>query len=229
MEWAYGITCAPREIDTLTPTVESLQMAGFHDPYLFAEPDTPIPDDLCGSRLFCSDVVLGPWPNLIRSIRGLLDLKPNAEAIAVFQDDIKLAEGAEDARDRNLWPAPIETLGVVSLYLAWAIRMTFARSHKGWFELDPKVVPSKAYGALAYVFPRKAAQRLAANPPNILQSRPSDSLTARWCKGAGLGYWHYSPSLVEHTGSKSTVNRHHSMGATRTAKEWVQNISAISV
>lgn len=228
MKIAYGITTAPRKLETLSGTLRSLSAAGFEDPYIFAEPETEVscPD----GRLFMNGQTLGPWPNLVSSLSRLLQLEPDADAIAVFQDDIKMTAGLRGWLEgpNGLWPESPAKIGIVSLYSAGSIQQVYRSGHgDGWFRLPDRVIPQKTFGACAYVLPRSSAQRLAEEFPYRDKFKTSDLLAGRWCKGCGLSYWQHSPSFVEHVGRVSSLSPRIDMGLHRTAGNMILEIPSI--
>ena len=183
MNIASAVTTCPRPggISYLESTLESLHDGGF-EPVVF--------DD----REFT-----GSWPNLRRALQGRFEARPDAEAIVVFQDDVRVARGLRGWLNDALWPAPVETIGVVSLYTA-----TPNHLRPGWFTLDDLPV-YRPYGALAFCFPRHAVELLLQKPANLAFKCGSDTSVATFCRNNKLSYWLHSPSLVEHVGEVSSI------------------------
>lgn len=113
MNIATGITTAPRPVSYIEGTIESVRAAGFSDPLV-------LHDDECS----------GPYRHFKRLLEILID-RTNAEAFAIFQDDVQVAVGLRDLLDRQGWPESPDQIGVVSLYTAKPHHL----DRKGWHRL----------------------------------------------------------------------------------------------
>lgn len=161
MKWATAITTAPRESSRLEATLSSVADAGWHDPIVVAEPDTPIPSSLALTRVLRNPHRLGPHRNFRRALSLLLEIEPKAEAYGVFQDDIQMAGNLRVWLDSTgVWPS--DRVGVLSLYTASANHSP----QPGWHSC--RDVPRRAHGALAVVFPPQSAAAYLSMPPRRL-------------------------------------------------------------
>ena len=114
MRIACGITTAPRKVSYLDETLASVRAAGFDQPVIVEDSDNS-----------------GSYRNFKRAVSLLLHCQPDAEAIAIFQDDIEVADGLKARLDRFGWPESAERIGVVSLYTAKPHHL----NRSGWHKL----------------------------------------------------------------------------------------------
>ncbi len=115
MDIALGVTTCERRVNYLPAMLQSLKGAGFKKPLVVNDKHRQ-----------------GPYRNFKRAVVKLLARHPDAEAIAVFQDDIQIARGARDWLDQNLWPENHEAIGIVSIYCAATHQW---QREPGWFKL----------------------------------------------------------------------------------------------
>ena len=199
--WAVGVTTAPRKEETFAASMRSILAAGF-EPHIFAEPDSPIPDEFSHLPLTQHRSKLGCWPNYYMALQEMLTRDPHADAYAIFQDDIILASQTKEFLERALWPT--ENLGVVSIYCSLA----YAQEKPGWYTLDQKWV----WGACAFIWPRHQLVHFLSN--NAIHWRLTgraqgvrniDIVVGNWAKEHSRPVWYCSPSLVQHIGNTSTL------------------------
>tara|TARA_Y100000034_G_scaffold116174_1_gene154179 strand:- start:76 stop:744 length:669 start_codon:yes stop_codon:yes gene_type:complete len=198
-----AITTAERDgEDYLPTTLRSLRDAGFADTAIFAEPNAPAPANLHVIRNLKKR---GAYPNFLHALKWLTFSKPFADAYIVWQDDIEVSLGLRQHLNDLLWPADRETIGVVSLYAA------------GLYGLEGEglvnITDHRAYGALAYVFPRHAAVKLTSDPPRRGSLTMTDVSVGEFCRREGLSYWVHNPSLVRHIGDVSSISSRNKMKA----------------
>lgn len=217
-KWAVGVTTAPRKRETFTESMRSILEAGFA-PRIFAEPDSPIPDEFRNVPLTQHRETLGCWPNYYMALQELLTRQPDADAYAIFQDDIIVAKGTREYLERALWPT--ETCGVVSIYCSLA----YAQEKPGWYTLDQKWV----WGACAFIFPRDQLVHFLSN--NAIHWRLSgraggvrniDIVVGNWAKEHSRPVWYCSPSLVQHIGNASTLWDNARATGKRKARDFVE-------
>lgn len=247
---AVGITTAPRRITVddrevdmrrtyLHTTVNALGVAGFGptserrglifwDGEVGEDDYRSLPDTW---RHMFGPPAGGPWPAFRQLLRLMLDASPDAEALAIFQDDIWLTANLAGWLG---WPAPPETIGVLSLYTAAPNHQRGNRLCGGWRELVPDPVQAipivrrgpdgvqerigdrvaqlmPSFGALAVVMPRHAAERLLERPPGQGTKTRTDHWLGRFCLEHSLAYLCHSPSLCIHLGTVSTLSDHGSL------------------
>lgn len=193
-------------VDYLTGTLESLHTAGF-EPIVVNDPEFE-----------------GSWPTLRKALGTLLENDEAAEALCVWQDDIRVAAGLSGWLDANLWPCEPAEIGVVSLYTA-AVNL---QSEDGWFRLSDLAI-HRPFGACGYCFPRWAAQRLIDNPTNVAFSMGSDTSVASFCIREGLDYWMRSPGFCQHVGSISSIGNTRGLDPQRSAGRWIVDCATMAV
>lgn len=222
-QWSVGVTTAPRASATLSQCLESLQMAGWSRPRLFAEPETEIPSRWADLPITLRDTRLGAFPNWYLGLAELLMREPDADAYFMIQDDSILATNLRTYLERMLWPGP--SVGVVSVYCPAHSSVNrddgFHPLCDGW----------RAWGALAYIFPRESALELLGDV-EVLRHRfegPNgglrniDSVVGAWCERADRGYFVHVPSLVQHVGETSTLYPGATASGNRRAAEFVDD------
>lgn len=204
-EWAVGVTTSPRREPTIHRTVDSLKESGFF-PTVFAEPGSFVDVDApVVQRTFRH----GCWKNYVETLRDLLSLKPDAQAIAVFQDDIVICKNVKDFLEHDLWPG-LRT-GAVSLYSAeeYESQGVVGIDKRGFMVL----------GLCAVVYPRDVAHRLVhefghdwrgchcktSYVDDVTKKKAADTWVSSSLKAMGRDVFHYRPSLVQHISDVSSV------------------------
>ena len=201
--WAVGVTTAPRAVETLAHTLESLTRAGWSKRCVFAEPKSYLPSDT--TQVVQRAERLGAFPNWYLGLAELVLRHPDADAYMMLQDDVELASNLRSYLEQTLWPA--RGTGVVSVYCPSHYRR---RRSVGYHAIDEGW---NTWGALCYVLPTSRARRLLSDP-DVLEHRwrgpcdglkNIDSVVGAWCRRAQLSYLIHVPSLVQHTGDSSTL------------------------
>ena len=107
LNWSVVVTTAPRKKPKLKTTVQSLKAAGWNNPIVFAEPESPT----CDAKTYTSENKLGVFHNWMRAARHALD--SNADVIMMVQDDVWFSPDSKWFAESALWP---EKCGFLSLY-----------------------------------------------------------------------------------------------------------------
>lgn len=203
--WAVGVTTAPRQTPTVDRCVKSLKRSGFH-PFVFSEPGSMT--DL-GCPVVQRHKRLGCWRNYVQTLRDLLCLQPNAEAIAVFQDDVVACLDLREFLEHDLWPS--QRTGVVSVYSP----EEYEAGESIGIDRRKKMI----LGLQGAVYPRAVAQRLVDefghdwrgghDPKNSVAEphlkKAADTWVAESISKMGLGVFHYRPSMIQHIDAKSAI------------------------
>lgn len=221
MEWAAGMTTAPRGEATLERTVSSLAAAGWSSPRLFVEPETALPVNGRELERTDRDLRLGAYPNFFLGLAELLLRHPQADAYLMVQDDVVFCRGVRAYLERLLWPAG--EIGVISLYCPsqWSRGKEpgFHPEDRGW----------QAWGAHAYVFSNLSIRQFLGHPLALDHRlygpaegmRNVDSVVGQWCRLAGLPYYVHVPSLVQHVGNASAIYPAAMLSGNRVAADFV--------
>lgn len=202
------VTTAPRPVDYLQRTLDSLTEAGFQSVHVV--------EDNIGSGISAT---------YRKTLTEALAVP--SDAILVCQDDILVAAGLAGWLETLEWPA--ENIGCVSLYCAGPHR----KEQSGWWEQS--LVPTdklkqpwvKVYGALAMLWPRQSAEAFLAYNPHLLWKSKVDQLIGKWCMETGRRLFVHSPSLVEHIGAVSTFGGHSTLTPARMAGQWVHDVRGL--
>ena len=200
LTWAVGLLTAPRRRPVIRQTLDSLRRSGFDRIHVFAEPGSVVPPADPDVTVTVHERRLGNFLNFYSSLSVMLAENPSADAIAVFQDDIQLADGLRQWCDAQFWPLDA---GVVSLFTP--------RLHSGktigWSVLISG--RERVCGAQALVFRRDALQRFLSDPQVMLRlqtrDQHDDAVVAAWVAREGTGIAYHTPSLVQHVGDVSSI------------------------
>lgn len=201
MKWAVAVTAAPREgASYLKDTIDSIRAAGWTEGDVYGEPGTPL---LCPwpVHVHGGPKTLGPWGQFQRALRA--SLATFCDAVAIFQDDCRVARGCRAWLEDELSGWRIGDTGVVSLYTPEETVGDF-RPEPGWFAVPRKRMPY-AYGAVAVVIMRSVAEQMIDTLPRPLERTKTDYYLSMWCKQNGLRFVYHHPSLVRHVGRTSAI------------------------
>lgn len=215
--WACGMTTAPRPVPTLSRSIASLRSAGFGPFHLFAEPGTPLANLPADTTIHRRPQRLGVWQNLVQSLRDLLALHPEADTIALFQDDVISLRDVREWLEHDLWPSP--RTGCVSIYSPdWHGYETAG------VEAIRRIRGTQIMGACGLIFPRYAVERILAHPlstswrgcydknqfvENPVHRKASDTFVGHVLHELGLEKFAYSPSLLQHFADTSAIGHPH--------------------
>ena len=90
-KWAVGVTVAPRKNPTFERCYESFLEAGFK-PQIFKEPGVSLDPKFFKYGVTARPRRLGAWNNWLSSLHELRNKNPDADAYAIFQDDVVLCK-----------------------------------------------------------------------------------------------------------------------------------------
>lgn len=201
--WAVGMVTAPRIEETFTQSMRSLIAAGWDSPRIFAEPESPIPDEMKHLPITQRTDKAGCWQNFYLGLQELFTREPDADAYMLAQDDVIFYPGdaSENLRqylERSLWPA--DDGAAVSIYCG-------ALYHRkpGWHQLDGEWL----WGACAFIWPRESLKSFLGTTAQqwsaLKRERMVDVCMGRWHTQQGKKTWYCSPSLTQHIGDTSTI------------------------
>ena len=199
--WAVGITTAPRRVSRLTETIASVKAAGFSAPMVFGEPESERPEGTWSEN---ATERLGVVRNWRRALQRLLVGNPEADAIAIFQDDCVLAS------DTKAW---LESLAVptdaafVSVYCPTTYSPYNCDQIGALLKIQGRALDAMN-GAVALVFPRPMAELLAGDAifGQLTATKNLDGHIGKWCGRIGRFPYYANPSRVWHTGDTSTIH-----------------------
>lgn len=209
MDWVVGMTAYPRTPPTIGAAVDSLLFAGWPEVLISVDgakdgdsgglPAIEAMERVEGVRIDHAPSNVGPWRNFLRVLSLLLESE--ADYVLIAQDDVLLSRNARPHFESMRLPCK-EDVGALSLYCASPHDDLYGAPQ--WKRIES--LPAQAYGALAYVFPFRVAESIAARPPAHGGRAQIDVAVGKWCRAEGLGYWVHCPSLVKHVGEKSTLH-----------------------
>jgi hypothetical protein len=163
---------------------------------------------------------LGPKAHWKRSLHHLTLLadRSDADAVLLFEDDIRASVGLGEWLDRELCRFTAGEVGVISLYTASSIK-----KHPGWNVMPrierPHAVP---LGACALLFPVGSAKAFLKEDPDLHRNTGQGGSLLKWCQKTGREWWFHSPSFVQHVGVESTLGL--PINADRQAGDFVEEI-----
>jgi hypothetical protein len=222
MNWSVGVTTSARRDPTLARTLESLAIAGFPLPRLFADGPTDIPPAYGHLAASHRDERIGAFPNWYLGLTEMLMRAPEADAYIMCQDDVVFCRGLGRYLEHAV-PAVLAT-GIVSLFCP----SHFGRGHEApGFHVEDRGWDT--WGALALVFSRETLESLLSDCGVLAHRRsgPSggmrniDSVIGAWCRASGRHYFVHAPSLAQHIGKTSTLHLGAGMFGNRVAADFI--------
>lgn len=242
--WAYGVTSCAERINTLLPqTLRSLATAGFDRPRLFIDgighEEAGRVEKKFGLEVTAHDKPLKTVGNWVTALWELLVRNPTINRFALFQDDLLTCRDLRQYLDNSKWPEK----GYLNLYtfpLNQAVAPSAGRGEagacSGWFEakecangpLYHGKMGQKGLGAVALCFTRDAvidilsARRTAMRPLDaVWPTSKLDGLIVTAMNDAGWREYCHDPSLVQHTGERSSMgNNKHPLATSFKGEQW---------
>ena len=219
LNWAYGLTTVPERLATTLPTtLASLKSAGFDRPRLFVDGDRETTQSW---RQFGLELTFR-WPRLrthgnwFLALHELFVRNPLADRYAIFQDDLVASANLRAYLESCAYPGD----GYWNLYtfpenqrLAPMVGQT-GRQAVGWYRSN-----GKGKGAVALVFDRDAtlsmlsSEHMAGRPMNLDRGwRAVDGGVVDSMRKAKRYEYVHNPSLVQHTGERSSMGNNDRRG-----------------
>lgn len=222
---SLGIITADRQDDMLISTIRSIRATGFTQPiHVFSQAIRQKLSRLnsIDNNLVCTHTVTaaGCYYNWNSAARRLLKLQ--TKWVMIMQDDIVWCKQGANVLyktlndiDAGISPIKREELGLLSPYTSPAM---LADTTKGWVEARYYGHIKGLWGALALCFTHESLKAtvnnkrfLGHNCPRALDYIIGDSL--RFHMQPPLAVKVHVPSLVDHTGDKSTIYSAHAVSA----------------
>lgn len=216
-KWTVGIVTSPRPLGHyINRTLSSLLEAGWDDPHVFAEPDSPIPPELKGPLTFRPHQY-GDWTNWATAFYELLLSRPDTDYFLMSEDDALYKPHTKEYIE-----AAIPFLGEfasLSLYTPMAYHKdSFSGFHNechDWETWSTVSVVMSREKAISF-FSNEMVQRhrfdniLADQDVNYgckVDPRNSikDAVIGRWAYCSNLPIYYHTPSFVQHIGKNSTI------------------------
>ena len=223
-EWSCGLITVPSRRETLLEgTLGGLRRAGFPDPRLFVDGRSDNYDGCLNAyaKTF-RDPVIRAYANWVLGLWEIYARQPRADFFAMFQDDVVFCRDLRAYCEAFSGWARGER-AYLNLYTAEGmpakgnVELSRAAGRDGWFRSN-----QLGSGALALVFPNHAVRALLGS--KLMAGRPYDDLTRGWnnidgavsealCRseqrriGEPYTEWCHRPSLVQHAGEFSTIDK----------------------
>lgn len=203
MIWAYGVTTVPSRREELLPrTLASLKKGGFDKPRLFVDGlKDPSEYDCFGLEVTARFPGIQMGGNWILCLWELLLRDSKADFYAVFEDDFVTYKNLRQYLESCEYPEK----GYWNLN-TFPKNEQLAAGREGWY-------PSNQRGksAVALVFNRLSVAKLLGTEylTSVLNTRKScesiDGVIVNSLKESQWVEYVHMPSLVQHTGQKSTL------------------------
>lgn len=200
--WVSGITTAPRPQPTLMESIDSLTLAGWTDPIIFADANGKH-----GSLAGCDgfDVRLrlekyGVCKNWYDGLSELVETAKwaNADRILICQDDVVYAKNTRRFVESFLTTT---TPDIMSLY-----RSSAYPRNPGCISWCSWMCSHQITGILAMVFTVDIAKELIRGMSSVIaEQQQLDHHVSQWMAKNGLRVWLPWPSLAQHIGDTSVV------------------------
>ena len=195
-KWAVGVTVAPRKNPTFERCYESFLEAGFK-PQIFKEPGVSLDPKFFKYGVTERPRRLGAWNNWLSSLYELRQKNPNADAYAIFQDDVMLCRDIKTYLEQELWPSSFTAF--VSVFTP-----NHYRGNSVWNPIDQGV---NLWMAQTFIFPPLAVDSILRHP--IIRGwkgdKNIDSKIGEWARNIGMLPYYHTPSLGQHVGHDSTI------------------------
>jgi len=212
MNIALAMTIAPRREVTIDRSLVSLREAGFHeDVHVLAEPGTVGSIGAAAKTLFGDERVhvrenkrlRGCFGNWKKALKRLLS-RTNARWLLILQDDVVWKRGSAEILRAQIRSREGHRTGLLSPYTSSVV----VGEHfvDGWNEC---CLGWGFWGALAFCMDRDAAKELLRHPRFAEHggAREVDAVVAASMLDLGRPSFVHVPSLVDHIGVTSTIDR----------------------
>lgn len=203
MSLAVAVTTAPRPVETLTRSTESLRRAGFEDAAIVSDGPVVSRD---GFVTYVNSPPLGGLKNWCWALQMLVETT-QASWLMVAEDDVLWAKGAAAALAQDLeWLDAKGDVGYLSLYTCRKVSREIERRKGGRLGkgLHKSALGAGCWGSQAYVIPRSSAVALLANEAfddfrrNYVKNRNRDNIVSGCLAAMGFALYYRVPCLVSH-------------------------------
>jgi hypothetical protein len=196
------VTTVPVRRDDLLPrTLASLAGAGFDRPRLFVD-GPPGSHDNLGLDVTYRNPPVRAFGNFYLGLLELAIREPRADRYAIFQDDLVICANARQYLEACENPPR----GYWNLY-TFPHNLRRCNGHEGWSHSD-----QMGKGAVALTFSREAAKTLLCQWHMVVKPEDPkrghknlDGCIITAMKAVGFKEYIHNPSLVQHTGDKSSI------------------------
>ncbi len=175
-----SVLTSKREVDTLTPTLQSLAKGGFEKPFVYEDKQ-----------------LRSPLSGLVGMRTTLLSQYGNKRPVLTFQDDITVCLDIARYTNEVLVPLVKGRIGLISLYLCEFTRKRLFAGNRD--HLLASIETKHFCGALAWLWnPAAMTEMLSAKDFNRDSDMGDDVVVPAWLVKHGWWYLHHQPSLVDH-------------------------------
>tara|TARA_R100001377_G_scaffold27014_1_gene14511 strand:+ start:404 stop:1159 length:756 start_codon:yes stop_codon:yes gene_type:complete len=213
-KWSVVVTTAPRKKPKLKTTIQSLRKAGWDNPVVFAEPDSPT----CDATTHTNDFKLGVFQNWLKAAWHGVD--SGADVIMTVQDDVWFHPDSKWFAEKSLWPT---NCGFLSLYTPlhysivqgkmkpWGINRIFTKSVWGAMAMiwHPSVLKEIVGGQKAASWIGRRSTMKASeiehktnNPDEVCNV---DTFLGYCVRDMGREMHYVNPSFAQHISEYSSI------------------------
>lgn len=207
IKWAYGLTAIPQRRESHLPqTLRSLTLAGFPAPHLFVDGEREASTwrREFGLEVTCRWPRIRSYGNWILGFGEVFIRNPTADLYAMFQDDFICCRNLRAYLEKSL---ERKSQRYWNLY-TFPSNQELARG-EGWYDSN-----QLGRGALALVFERETVVTLLTHQHMVERPldpqfgwRKIDGGVVTCLKKAGVREVVHNPSLVQHTGLVSAIDK----------------------
>ena len=215
--WEYAVTTVPSRVrNTLPQTLDALTSAGFKDPVIATDGDLPA-EDIIFLRNWSQQITtrrnIKTFAHWHMTLLELYTRNPWSNYYAIFQDDFICVSNLKQYLTRNPCPAK----GYMNLLTFMENESKIHGKPTGWITAAGSQGIQYGRGAVALVFSHTATETLLQQPHLITRRRNAlkghisvDGAIVESMNSAGWIEYVHNPSLVQHTGTESSMgnNRH---------------------
>jgi hypothetical protein len=208
--WSYGVTTVKQRINDLLPqTLISLANAGFPKPRLFVDGEYDATQySMFGNQVTVRYPLVRTFGNWVLSLMELYIREPEADRYAIFQDDLIAYKNLKEYLNN----CPYPDKGYLNLFTLKSNQTLAPTDGTHWYLSN-----QLGRGAVALVFNRPAVLTLLMHPHMIERFQDPDrgwkgidGAIVETMKKSGYHEWCHNPSLVQHTGTLSSMgNKEH--------------------
>jgi hypothetical protein len=200
--WSYAVTAVPSRLDLLAKTIASLADGGFPDPIISV-------DGQINDPAYVSYPHIGTFKHWHRTLLDLYSRNPWSQYYAIFQDDMICVQNLRQYIELSQIPEK----SYLNLFTFMENEGIVKDQPTGWL---PAYRTESGFqmgrGAVALVLPHDAVETLLSSNHFITRRRDAirgnrslDGAVVEALGQAGFTEYVHNPSLVQHTGSVSSM------------------------
>lgn len=200
--WSYAVTTVPSRLDSLSETLSSLADGGFDKPVISV-------DGFINDPAYVSNAPIGTFKHWHRTLLDLYSRNPWSQYYAIFQDDMICVKNLR----HYLALSEIPDNSYLNLFTFMENEDIVRDQPTGWIPAyRTQAGFQMGRGAVALVLPHNAVEALLSSNHFITRRRDAirgnrslDGAVVEALGQAGFTEYVHNPSLVQHTGTVSSM------------------------